>query len=398
VDARDTIEATTDSSPQTTDWTGHETAGAEAGGDPMSRSADQRKIREAQELVNAAKQEERAAWEAKWKAQQADPEYQRQSAERRAKSEERSRKIAINKENKFLAYAERVKMEFGCSWGSEEYHTAVHEAGHAVLQEVIGGGCLFVTVLPQELKKGRGDHKETTSVLGFSRGAGSSDHIVDAIINVAGVVATQFAGLGDDSDAMLSLEDDDDDEDNYDDGGGGDRENLGKNMDALGIKGAYARWTFQVDVHNKAKLLFNQPYVRSALFEIAEALVVNKNLSGGDVKAIIKKHQFAGTPVEDMFQFDAGRQYKFHFRKDWLTPRRDKQVPFVITFGDKTYGQGYDLARVNYADEKAIEKMTVWPEFFFVRPATQLSLFDKSAIPARKERSRKEMRDGDHNA
>jgi hypothetical protein len=353
----------------------------------------QRKIREARELVKAAKQAEQEAWREKWAKQQQDPEYQRKQAQRNANSEARSRKRDVNKENNKLEYtAETVKRhetnyrlfqkhpygyfcECSCDacyegdhdycndedcvyidepkpWKDEEYNTAVHESGHAILQELVAGGCNHVTIVPQELTKGYGDDKKAYSVLGYSQGRGGNGDIeVDAIVNVAGGVATQIV-LG------------------SDDISDGDREHLEANMREAGLMAQFsteASQKFERDVRAKTKAILSEPPIKAALLETADALVVDKTLSGWDVKAIINKHRYP-----NLFQFDAGKQYKFHFRKNRVSGYFGS-APFSLGIGD--YHSGYTLSQPQYVRdieqaEKDGKSAKLVP--FPVKPAIQM--------------------------
>jgi hypothetical protein len=200
--------------------------------------------------------------------------------------------------------------------GVKEYEIACHEAGHAVLQVIVGDGCHHVTVVPKVFPQW-GDRKDY-GVAGYSQGVVGDDTYINAVVNVGGGAATQVV-LG--SGSGIS---------------GGDKELLHKNAEKLGMRvGSTEYQKFRDDVFAKAVAILSKRVTKAALLEVADALVVNKTLRGSEVKTIINKHRYPG-----LFQFDAGNQYKFQFRENGIA---------------RDYHNGYALSQPKYA--QILEKL-----------------------------------------
>jgi hypothetical protein len=346
-------------------------------------TAEQKRLRQAKELVDAAKKQERDAWRATWEAQQKDPEYQRKQTERRAKSEERSCKIAIGKENK--------RLEFIAKYSDpdldELYETAIHESCHAVMQELVANGVSEVTIVPgiSEANAAHGITKDGVYA-GCSSAAGASistDMSETVVWRIATTIAPQvgmpraflyYQDLGEDYDPDIhgGFEDEDEFEHYraaYEAQFGGDEKIIEKTFKELAIPPAEAG-----ELRSRALKLvhksFSEPAVWAAVLEVADALMTDKTLSGNDVRLIVRKHTMPHLGI----QFDAGKQLSFHYRKNRYQCWHD-HAPFIIgvgvTTGTASYYSGYTLSNPDYV--KKVTDENAKPVPFPCKPAHQMS-------------------------
>jgi hypothetical protein len=339
---------------------------------PKVETEEQRKIREAQEVVKQAKEKEQQAWREKWQAQQADPEYQRKQAERNAKSEERSRKIAIGKENAQLARDKKIQQQVSYIDKDTLEHIAYHEAGHAMMQEVLSNGCTEATIMPTS-KDGKVDDKaeklEIASLghmmpngeLPVSKRQRAVAHIA---VCLAGGCATEKAGWEpwgtqtDNKQVEQTLDQFDKEE----------RKGILDEATAVCIE------------------LLEAPRMWAAVEAIKEMLLTEKTISGKDVRALCKM-QYYPTAVH----IDVTKQLHFHYRKNRYKPTygTGPDSSFVLGIGLGTgYGwaPGFPLSEPDYV--KKVRQENAKPIPFPVSYRTQLSLFNAPA-PVKKSRKKK---------
>lgn len=327
-------------------------------------TAEQRKLREAAELVKAAKEAERKAWQEKWKAQQADPEYQCKQAERYAKSEERSRKMAIGKENNFFAKLDKVRQQT-FSDGDEMEHTAYHEAGHAVIAEVLSNGVSMATIIPQatEVKDANSSTIMEIKSLGHVTSSGNLpvSPRQQALIKVAylraGGLATENANPYDD--------------DSWGWGTGGDEKQIVEVIEAYGYKsGTKEHEKFRNEATELCWKMLQDPKVWQAIEDVKDMLLMEYTISGTDIRAIVKKQYYP-----ELVDIDITRQYCFRFRKNRVTPRWGNEAGASYVLGINvhadSYYRGYTLSQPKYVEE--VTKANVQPAPFPCKPAYQMS-------------------------
>jgi len=357
-------------------------------------TSEQRKLREAAELVKAAKEAERKAWQDKWKAQQADPEYQRKQAERQAKSEERSRKMAIGKENKRLEFiAKYAEHDL-----DELYETAVHESCHAVMSELVANGVSSVTIVPgvNEAYITNGITKDGVyggCASGTSPNIGT-DKAQTIVWRIASTLAPQVGmpkafeyyqdlGVAYDPDIHTNFCDEYeflDFKSAYEYSFTGDENILKKVFEELRLSPIEA-FRARIEADLLIENTLNDPKVWAAVLEVADALMTEKTLSGNDVRLIVRKNMMPQLDIK----FDVGKQLSFHYRKNRYIPSwgAPPDSSFVLGIGvmDGGYVSGYHYAHVKYADE--VVKANAKPVPFPCKPAFQASFtFPPHAAPA----------------
>jgi hypothetical protein len=293
-------------------------------------TAAQRKLREAQELVKAAKQKEQAAWRAEWEAKQKDPAYQAKQARLAETREERSRKMAIGKENAQLA---RVAKLMELAGGPEELReTAWHEAGHAVTHEVLGNGVAEATIIPKEHKdKGSSDSEEGGISLGHVSPRATNFPIPEYQRNLYRIVCTLAGGMVDHSVY---------DVDSEEDGTGHDEEIVSQIIKSMSLNDAEES-QFLCDAWTLGEKLLADPKVWAAIEEVKEALLTYKTIPGDVVRAIVKKHHHP-----DLFPVEISKQLSFHYRKEFATDYWGRTVaPYSLGIGDNHWGFTLSMPR-----------------------------------------------------
>ena len=261
-------------------------------------TAAQRKLREAQELVKAAKKAEQDAWRAKWEAQQKDPAYQAKQARLAETREERSRKMAIGKENAQLSRLAKLMEEIGDSMKAEL--TAYHEAGHAVLHEVLGNGVSVATIIPSESNKDTASEDDSIALGHVSPRLANfpmSDYernLHRVVCSLAGGIAAEIAG--------------DDDP-----GTDGDEEIIEKIIETMNLD-RKGESNFRKEAQSLCCRLLGEPKMWAAVEEVKEALLTYKTIPGDVVRAIVKKQD-----RPDLFPVSITKQLSFHYRKEFVT-------------------------------------------------------------------------------
>ena len=350
-----------------------------------AETAEQRKLRKAAELVKAAKEAEQKAWREKWQAQQADPEYQRNQAERNANREERSRKMAIGKENAFFARLDKARKQILADDQIE--HTAYHEAGHAVIAEVLSNGVSNATILPEatEVK----DANNTTGLEVKSLGHVTSNGNLpvsprqQALIKVAylraGGLATEYACPYDDG--------------SWGWGTGGDDKQIEEVIKAYGYESnTKEHIIFVQEASVLCWKMFQDTKVWRAVEDVKDMLLIEYTISGEDIRAIVKKQYYP-----ELIDIDVTRQYCFRFRKNRVVTRWGNEPGASYVLGINVYAntycyQGYNYAYTKYADE--VVKANVQPAPFPCKPTHQMSfVFPRHATkPASAPTASKRMR------
>ena len=295
-------------------------------------TAAQRKLRKAQELVKAAKQKEQAAWRATWEAQQRDPAYKAKQARLADTREERSRKMAIGKENAQLARQAELMEQGG---GPEELKfTAYHEAGHAVMHEVLGNGVAQATIIPEEVK-GSSDSDKGGLSLGHVNPRTSHFPIPKYQENLYEVVCTLAGGM-----VVHSVYDLDSEED----GTGGDEDIVSQIIKSMSLNDAEES-DFLCDAWTLGENLLADPKVWEAIEEVKEALLTYKTIPGDVVRAIVKKQDHP-----DLFPLEISKQLSFHYRKEFATDYWGRTVaPYSLGIGDNH--SGFTLSSPQYVTE-----------------------------------------------
>lgn len=348
-------------------------------------TAAQVELRKAQELVQKAKKAEQDAWQAKWKAQRQDPEYKRKQAERWAKSEERSRKIAIGKENKQLAQQAKLQAlltEKGWTHKQHEEHAAIHEAGHAVVIEILGNGVQHATILPRATKDSVGLSLDKIEV-------GSTGHVLPnsgslSVLGDEGIVY-EIAGLkaGGQATANAGYQYFDEygetynehgDEYNGDNGGrqlgvSKDEEMVDEALKKVKSASSISLWQAEYRGAGMAEQVLDDPKAWAACEEIAQGLLTEKTLSCADVRTIVKKHMHPELGIK----IDIGRQYSFHYRKNRQHTYTDGVVPYTLGIGD--YHYGYSLSQPSYVKETEDKTKDMKKVLFPASYQHQLPLF-----------------------
>jgi hypothetical protein len=292
-------------------------------------TAAQRKLREAQELVKAAKKKEQEEWRTKWEAEQKDPEYKAKQARLAEIREERSRKRAIAKEDARLArqaelakYISRERKE----------QTAYHEAGHAVIHEVLGNGVVEATIIPRDESKDS-DSKDGHVSLGHVNAHASSFPISEYRRNLYAVVGSLAGGMVVHSAYDLDYEDD---------GTGGDEENVEKFIKWMNLDDAEES-QFLCEAYSLGEKLLNDPKIWAAIEEVKEALLTYKTIPGDVVRAIVKKED-----RPELFPVVITKQLSFHYRKEFFTSYWGT-APYSLGVGE--YHQGFTLSNPQYVLE-----------------------------------------------
>jgi hypothetical protein len=346
---------------------------------PKVETEEQRKIREAQEVVKQAKEKEQQAWREKWQAQQADPEYQRKQAERNAKSEERSRKIAIGKENAFFTKLDKVR-EQTFSHEEKMEDVAYHEAGHAVIAEVISNGVSKATILPEANEVKDANNVTTLEVKSLGHVMPNGNLPVSprqqALIKVAylraGGLAMEYSYDGDEEEW----------------GTGNDDKQIEEVIKAYGYEpGTKEHILFIEQASDLCRKMFEDPKVWQAVEDVKDMLLMEYTISGEDIRAVVKKQHYP-----NLVDIDVTRQRCFRFRKDRVASRCNGEAGASYVLGinlhANTYGyySGYRLAEPAYVNKFREENAKPIP--FPVSYRTQLSLFNAPA-PVKKSRKKK---------
>jgi hypothetical protein len=337
---------------------------------PKVETEEQRKIREAQEVVKQAKEKEQQAWREKWQAQQADPEYQRKQAERNAKSEERSRKIAIGKENKQLAIANKIQERLAYLTPDNLEFIAYHEAGHAMVYEVLGNGVVSATILPQA-KDGKVDDKPDKLEIRSLGHVLANDPLPcskrhRAVAHIAGCFAGGFATERAGWEEPWGTQSDD------------------KQIEeTLAIFDPEDREGIRSAARKECWRLLCDPRMWQAVVDIKDMLLTEKTISGKDVRALCKKQYYP-----EAVNIDVTKQLCFHYRRNRFTPRygEKQDTSFVLGIGLSDYVHGFPLAEPAYVRKVREERAQPIP--FPVSYRTQLSLFNAPA-PVKKSRKKK---------
>ena len=113
--------------------------------------------------------------------------------DRAANSEQRERTRLINKENRALAAIAAIEKEFASCFYHDIEFTAYHEAGHAVLHEVLSNGVNYATIVPNKKddKQGSLGHVQPAGTLPISQ---RQRVLVEVACLLAGGLAAQEAG------------------------------------------------------------------------------------------------------------------------------------------------------------------------------------------------------------
>jgi hypothetical protein len=282
----------------------------------------QRKLREAQELVKAAKKKREEAWRAQWEVQQKDPAYQAKQARLAETREERSRKMAIGKENARLA-REAELMKYVRGNGEQ---TAYHEAGHAVIHEVLGNGIAEATIIPKQ------DEAVGLS-LGHVSPHASHFPIPEYQQNLYAVVGMLAGGM-----VVHSVYDLEPDED----GAGGDEEKVSQIINLMNLNDAEES-QFLCDAWTLGQDLLSDSRIWAAVEEVKEALLTYKTIPGDVARAIVKRQYHPG-----LFPLTITKQLSFHYRKEFFTSYWET-ASYSLGIGD--YHQGFTLSNPRYVME-----------------------------------------------
>lgn len=279
-------------------------------------TAAQRKVREAQELVKAAKEKEQKAWRAKWSAQQKDPAYKAKQARLAETREERSRKMAIGKENAQLARLAKLMEQAGDR--EELEHTAYHEAGHAVIHEVLSNGVVEATIIPQNEGKNLNSEDEGFS-LGHVNPYADRFPIPERERDLYAVACYLAAGLATD----LVYEDED--------GSDADKKYASKIVESMALDKHEER-AFWKKAYDLCFEVMDSPKMWAAIEEVKEALLTYKTIPGDVVRAIVKKQYHP-----DLFPLTITKQLAFHYRKDCFV-NYFGSAPYSLGIGDNHWG------------------------------------------------------------
>lgn len=110
--------------------------------------------------------------------------------------------------------------------------------------------------------------------------------------------------------------------------------------------------------------------------------MVEKTVSGQDVRAVVRKHQLGA----ELFPIEFSQQYCFHFRRNrpqhWYYSG-DIDSSFAITLNNE-FWHGYDLTKPAYV--AAVEKQGE-REVVILRPAHQLALSFPLNMPTAEQHS-----------
>jgi hypothetical protein len=293
-----------------------------------TETAAQRKLREAQELVKAAKEKEQEAWRAKWDAQQRDPAYKVKQARLAATREERSRKMAVGKENAQLAR----QAELGEHIKGREEEVAYHEAGHAVVHELLGNGVVEATIVPRE-DKGSSDSDNRGLSLGHVTPYAANFPLPEYGRNLHAVVGMLAGGM-----VVHSVYDLDAEED----GTGGDEDNISWVIKSMNLTDAEES-QFLCEAWALGVKLLADPKVWAAVEEVKDALLTYKTIPGGVVRAIVKKQYHP-----DLFPVEISKQLSFHYRKEFAIDYWGRIfAPYSLGIGDNHWG--FTLSMPQYA-------------------------------------------------
>jgi len=292
-------------------------------------TAAQRKLREAQELVKAAKEKEREASLARWKGQQKDPAYKAKQARLAETREERSRKMAIGKENAKLARLAKLMEQAGDA--EELENTAFHEAGHAVFHEILRNGVASATIIPGD-KGSSSDSDEGDITLGHVDPRATHFPIPKYRQNLYTIVCTLAGGM-----VVHSVYDLDSEED----GTEGDEDIISQVIKSMYFTDAEES-EFLCEAWTLGENLLADPKVWAAIEEVKEALLTFKTIPGDVVRAIVK-----GRYHPDLFSVEISKQLSFHYRKEFATDYWGRTVaPYSLGIGDN-HG-GFTLSSPQY--------------------------------------------------
>jgi hypothetical protein len=279
-------------------------------------TAAQRKLREAQELVKAAKKKEQEAWRAKWAAQQKDPAYIAKQARLAETREERSRKMAIGKENAQLARIAKLMEQAGDR--DELEHTAYHEAGHAVIYEVLANGVTEATIIPRDESKDSNSEHGSFS-LGHVNPYANRLPIPEYERNLYAVAGYLSGGL-----ATYYVYDDED-------GSGTDKKYARKIIESMALD-KREELDFWKKAYELCFELMADSKIWAAIEEVKEALLTYKTIPGDMVRAIVKKQYHP-----DLFPVVITKQLSFHYRKEFFTSYFGS-APYSLGIGDHSWG------------------------------------------------------------
>jgi hypothetical protein len=164
---------------------------------------------------------------------------------------------------------------------------AYHEAGHAVLYEVLATGVRFATIVPTV--KGEGANFNSFGRVHFN-GAPLIPKRQWTLIYVAcclaGGHACAWAGYEDWTDAT-----------------GGDQRSIDKAMVALGYKPDSAEYDQVYDEATNlcVKLLYENPEVWSAVEDVKDLLLAKKTISGAAVRAVVRRRRAKQAVPQNLF-------------------------------------------------------------------------------------------------
>jgi hypothetical protein len=173
-------------------------------------TAAQRKVREAREVIKAAEERERKKWQKKWKS----PEYKAECAARAAeynkpenvakRAAAAAKREATKKANAAAKLAEKLKVAesvLGKRGESERTNTAYHEAGHAVVAELVLGGVYEASIIPEfNCKEGQTPSQGSVESMGhvrashdFTKTAPEDAAIREVMMDMAGGMAAEMS-------------------------------------------------------------------------------------------------------------------------------------------------------------------------------------------------------------
>ena len=338
----------------------------------VNESAAQRKLREAQELVKAAKKKEQEAWRAKWEAQRNDPEYIAKQALLAERREERSRKMAIGEENAQLARRAKL-MDLVDS--DRLPFIAYHEAGHAVIHTLVGNGISEATIIPCEHEKDAANSDNPKISLGHVSAWGLNfpipeynQKLIHVVTLLAGGMATMkayhLAGIEVDEDEL---------------GTGSDDAHIDEIIESMHLD-QDAEDNFRFKAINVCLQFMTDESVWGSIEDVKEALLTYKKIPGTVVRAIIRKDIFP-----DLFPLTLTKQLSFHYRKEFFTSYGGT-APYSLGIGDNHWG--FTLSAPQYLRdfEKANAQVPKPEVRHFGKQPAQLTL-DLSADYAEDQRA-----------
>jgi hypothetical protein len=308
----------------------------------------QKKLRQARELVDAAKQEEQASWRAKWEAQKTDPVYQARQARLAQNREERYRKTAIGRENTRLARTKAL-VKLANQSEQDKVFTAWHEGAHAVAHTMLSNGVVEATIIPTANEGGTKQTKSRALEI-YSLGHVHREHDTLPISArhrylhlaaglMAGGLATDKA-IGDAS------------------GTGSDQEKIIEITRELRLSPDEAI-TFVRDATVLCEELIADPAVWNAIEEVKEALLTEKTIGGHLVRAILKKQC-----RPDLFPVEISKQLSFHFRQNYVATDSDNgKALYVLTVGDNPWFAGGWSPKPPYIEKITKDNAQPLPNF-----------------------------------